>query len=138
MLTDELKNLLRSRKLKATSARLNLLQEMDSYENAMPYSAMQEALQDIDRVTLYRTLESLKEKGVIHKAYQEGNDVYYALCGSSCKSNHHNHNHIHFKCIKCETVTCETPRNPIDIDLPGVDLHRLNIHAEGICQECLT
>lgn len=133
----ELKELLRSRNLKATSARISLLHEMDKFKNAMPYSAIQEALHDMDRVTLYRTIESLKEKGVIHKAFQENNDSYYALCGSSCKSHQHNHNHIHFKCIKCETVTCETPKNELSVELPGVDLHHLNIHAEGICSDCL-
>ena len=47
------KELLRSRSLKATSHRLNLLIKLQAYNSAMPYSAIQEAMKSMDRVTLY-------------------------------------------------------------------------------------
>ena len=77
----QIKELLQKRNLKATNTRLNLLVKMDKYGSAMSYSAIQKQMDPIDRVTLYRTLETLKEKGVIHKAFQENNEIYYAICG---------------------------------------------------------
>jgi len=130
------KELLHSRELKATKSRLNLLGRMQEYKSAMPYSAIQEAMKSMDRVTLYRTLESLKEQGIIHKAFQEGNESYYAICGKSCSTHHHHHDHIHFKCINCKAVTCEHAINSLEISIPDVEIHKISIHVEGICKAC--
>jgi len=115
---------------------LNLLNLMQGYESAMPYSAIQEGLKNVDRVTLYRTLESLTGQGIIHKAFQEKNEIYYAICGTQCSKSHHEHNHVHFKCSNCDAVTCEKPTENIEISVPGVDIHKISIHIEGVCKSC--
>jgi len=130
------RELLQSRALKATNHRLNLLNKMQEYKSAMPYSALQESVKSMDRVTLYRTIESLKEQGIIHKAFQENNESYYAICGTSCDKDHHNHDHIHFKCIECDTVTCEQTIQSTEISIPGNEIHKISIHIEGICKLC--
>lgn len=131
------KELLRSRSLKATSHRLNLLIKLQAYNSAMPYSAIQEAMKSMDRVTLYRTLESLKEKGIIHKAFQGSNESYYAICGKECNNHdHHHHDHVHFKCVKCESVTCEVPSKKVEISIPNIDIHKVSVHLEGVCNLC--
>lgn len=130
------KKLLNQRKLKATSPRLNLLNKMQEYKSAMPYSAIQKAMKSANRVTLYRTLESLKEQGIIHKAFQEKNESYYAICGQQCSKTHHEHDHIHFKCSNCESVTCEKPTKALEILIPGIDIHKVSIHVEGVCKLC--
>jgi Fur family ferric uptake transcriptional regulator len=130
------KDLLHSRGLKATSTRLNLLLKMQEYGSAIPYSAIQETMKSNDRVTLYRTLEKLKEQGVIHQAFQERNEIYYAICGSQCNKNHHHHDHIHFKCEICDAVTCEKPTESVAISIQGIEIHQISIHVEGICKLC--
>lgn len=130
------KELLRGRSLKATSHRLNLLTQIDAYKSAMPYSAIQKSMESMDRVTLYRTLESLKEKGIIHKAFQENNESYYAICGKSCDVHHHDHDHVHFKCVKCKSVTCEMPTKQVKISIPNMEIHKVTISVEGICNLC--
>jgi len=130
------KDLLRNRDLKATNPRLSLLTKMQEYESAMPYSAIQASLKSIDRVTLYRTLESLKEKGIIHKAFQENNETYYAICGKKCGKNHHSHDHIHFKCVNCDAVTCENISSTIEISIPDYEIQKISIHLEGVCKLC--
>ncbi len=129
-------NLLRERELKATGPRLNLLLKMQEYESAMPYSAIQESMKSIDRVTLYRTLEHLKAQGIIHKAYQENNEIYYAICGTTCKKEKHEHEHLHFKCTKCETVTCEKSSKKIKISIPDFKISSTSIYLEGVCKLC--
>ena len=62
MNTTQIRELLQKRKLKVTPTRLNLLSEMDKYGSAMSHSTIQNQLNPIDRVTLYRTLEILKDK----------------------------------------------------------------------------
>ena len=56
-----IKELLNERKLKATNSRVSLLHNILNYGSAMPYSAIQKALKSTDRVTLYRTLQTLSD-----------------------------------------------------------------------------
>lgn len=132
------KELLRSRGLKATSGRIDLLMNLQGHKGAMPYSGIQKKLKSIDRVTLYRTIDSLINQGIIHQAYKENNDTYYALCGSGCSTHQHNHEHIHLKCIVCEAVTCHELHNKIEIPLTNFDIHKVSINVEGICEGCKT
>lgn len=136
MNSETFTKLLHDRDLKATGPRLNLLCAMYNYETAMPYSAIQKTMNSTDRVTLYRTIENLKKKGIIHKAFQENNEVYYAICGTSCKKEQHTHNHIHFKCLECDQVTCEQTKTNLKISIPEYIINKTSIYLEGICKSC--
>ena len=136
MNTTNLSDLLKKRGLKATVNRVNLLEKMQKHGSAMGYSSIQNEMKPIDRVTLYRILESLKKKGVIHKAFQENNETYYAICGTTCGTETHTHDHIHFKCLSCSTVTCVEQVKSITIEIPEYEIHELSINASGLCLKC--
>ena len=136
MESNKIKEMLKKRNLKATSNRLSLLTKMQNNGSAMSYSNIRTIMQPIDRVTLYRTIEKLKEKGIIHTAFQSNNEIYYAICGMDCSSENHVHNHIHFKCSKCETVTCEDVLNSLNISLPRHEIHNISVNVKGICEVC--
>ena len=136
MESNKIKEMLKKRNLKATSNRLSLLTKMQNNGSAMSYSNIRSIMQPIDRVTLYRTIEKLKEKGIIHIAFQSNNEIYYAICGMDCSSENHVHNHIHFKCSKCETVTCEDVLNSLNISLPKHEIHNISVNVKGICEVC--
>ncbi len=131
------KDLLNNRSLKATSTRVNLLTNIQQYESAMPYSAIQSSMKAIDRVTLYRTLETLTGQGIIHKAYQENNEVYYAICGKQCSKEQHKHDHVHFKCENCLAVTCEHLNKAVKLSLPDHEIYKISININGVCKSCL-
>jgi len=135
---EYIKELLRKKNLKATSSRVQLLSQMYNLESAIPYSSIQKIMSAHDRVTIYRTLETLSDKGVIHKAYQDENDIYYAVCGSKCDHIQHRHNHIHFKCISCGKVTCNSHGSEIKINLPNHQVLDISIHVKGVCSVCST
>lgn len=130
------KDLLNERELKATTHRLNLLVKMQEYNSAMPYSAIQASMKSIDRVTLYRTLESLQKQGIIHKAYQENNEIYYAVCGMKCKKDQHTHDHLHFKCLSCKLVTCQKTTSHLKIAIPDFEIFNTTVYLEGLCKAC--
>jgi Fur family ferric uptake transcriptional regulator len=136
MKINEFKEILKKRNLKVTSNRLNLLTKMKNNGSAMSYSNIQSTMHPIDRVTLYRTIEKLKEKGIIHTAFHSNNEIYYAICGTDCSTDNHIHNHIHFKCLKCETVTCEDVLNSLNISLPKHEIHNISVNVKGICEVC--
>ncbi len=132
----EIRSLLNANKLKATQTRIRLLDVLYKKNSAVSYSSIQKTLKKTDRVTLYRTIQSLTEKGIIHKAFNENNEFYYAICGTNCDDKQHNHNHAHFKCIKCETVTCEDIIQPIEISLSNLVIHKIAVSIEGVCETC--
>lgn len=133
---NDLIELLRNRKLKATSKRLEVLNLIRERSSAISYSALQTALQGFDRVTLYRTIQSLLETRIIHKALTEENETFYALCSSNCTSVTHIHEHIHFTCIECHGVTCVESLNPIQLSIPGHSIENVEIAARGRCATC--
>lgn len=130
------KNILQARDLKATSKRMEVLQTIAEYGSAMPYSELQKSLQNFDRVTLYRNINTLMDKGVIHKASTRGQETYYAICSHHCTSEHHNHQHIHFKCTNCKEVSCMEIDDHISIQIPNVQVQNIEIEASGICENC--
>jgi len=130
------RELLRGRGLKATTQRLRMLSSISAYRDAIPYSELQQSLKSTDRVTLYRTIETLQKQGIIHKAYVENNETYYALCGTQCSDNDHKHDHIHFKCLGCDTVTCQELDQRIHIELPKHTIHQVSIQVKGLCEAC--
>ena len=96
--------LLRKNNLRATPVRKELLQLFLSSDNALSNHDIEEHLSDVDRVTLYRTLKSFQEKGIIHRAF-DGTDVTrYASCSEHCDAHAHHDEHLHFHCSKCDHV----------------------------------
>ncbi|MCH2022905.1 MAG: transcriptional repressor [Saprospiraceae bacterium] len=133
----KINQLLKKRKLKKTDARVELLELLMNYQTAIPFSIIQKELSSTDRITLYRTLKTLLNKGVIHKALYNEKDTYYALCGNSCSNISHAHNHIHFKCNKCMQVSCQDLEKEIYVSIEGFKIDQINITASGICQQCI-
>ncbi len=130
------KKLLSNRNLKATATRVELLQIIKNFESAIPYAKIQEQLKNTDRVTLYRTIQTLLDRGIIHKALTNKDETYYALCGSNCTVDTHAHDHVHFKCSICQNVTCQHLNEEITITLPDFTIDKMQILLSGICNKC--
>ena len=86
--------------LRVTKIRLAVLDSLSQSVGALSYSVLQEALDKFDRTTLYRTLLTLSDHGLIHKAYEAKGESYYARC-FGCTGIDHKHEHLHLKCSKC-------------------------------------
>ncbi len=133
---EKLEKLLKSHELRVTSKRLDVLSVIHSYGSAIPYSKVQEELKDFDRVTLYRTILVLLDNGIIHKIQVEDQEVYYALCGHTCDTEEHHHEHLHFHCSECETVSCVEPDKQLKVLLKGYQISQVNVQVNGVCLEC--
>lgn len=138
MKEEELIKRLKKRNLKVTAHRLQLLEEIDRYSGAMPYTQLQSNLQEMDRVTLYRTINALLEKGLIHKASAHEQENYYALCEDSCEAQAHNHQHIHFKCEHCKKIYCLPLSSQLNLETGSFKVHSFEVLATGICESCVS
>lgn len=91
-----------------------------------------------DRVTIYRTLATFLDKGLLHKVLDDAGASKYALCASNCEEEtYHTHNHVHFKCSNCgHTICLEDVKIP-SINLPqGYQLEETDMLLQGICSDC--
>tara|TARA_Y100001968_G_C19153844_1_gene617448 strand:+ start:42 stop:464 length:423 start_codon:yes stop_codon:yes gene_type:complete len=92
----------------------------------------------IDKVTVYRSLESFEKKGLIHKVPDRNNLKRYALCrNEECITTLHNHNHGHFMCFSCQQTFClDKIKSPDITSLKGFHVKNLKLIVEGYCQDC--
>jgi Fur family ferric uptake transcriptional regulator len=132
----DLLSLLHSRKLKATEIRLQFLELLSNSGKAISTSEVQSYFKATDRVTLYRTIHTMLDKGIIHVAMSEGKETYYALCDQHCSSESHDHNHFHFKCSVCEEIHCIELSADLQIKIPGYQIDHWEVQGRGICQKC--
>ncbi len=92
---------------------------------------------DHDRVTIYRTLRTFLDKGLIHKVLDDEGGTKYALCRETCVDGHHQHDHAHFKCEACGQTTCLEQVDIPVVALPeGYNRKEMNLLIQGICQDC--
>lgn len=104
---------------------------------ALSHSELQTLLDGLcDRVTTYRVLERLMDEGIIHRVVDIDGTLKYAEC-HRCTTEIHHHDHLHFSCEQCKTVTCVEDVEP-RITLPAsYKVHKINLTVSGICPNCL-
>jgi Fur family ferric uptake transcriptional regulator len=90
-----------------------------------------------DRVTVYRTLQTFVEKGIIHQIPTTDNSVLYALCKARCEAGHHHDEHVHFICNLCGKTTCLDDVTVPEVKLPkGFKPQQSAMVVTGVCSEC--
>lgn len=131
-----------TRNTAARTAILNLIKES---EVALSQPAIQHQLNGLcDRVTIYRVLDRLSEEGLIHKIVNVNGVVNYAACNTCSHTNgekgeqtdSHSHEHIHFSCRVCESLTCLDQTIPT-FQLPaGFSSEETFFTVSGVCNNC--
>lgn len=90
----------------------------------------------LDRVTLYRTLETLKKAGIVHQV--QGIDGVWRFCAHEQGAEGCPGDHPHFLCISCGKMICLTGQKMPRVDVPeGVDVEGKQLVVYGLCQDCL-
>src|SRR5262249_16711864 len=98
--------LLRQHDLRITGCRKDILELFMHSQAALSQPEVEKEFGDEhDRVTIYRTLASFMEKGLLHKVPDDAGAARYALC-SGCREHEHHDSHIHFKCQACGSTHC--------------------------------
>lgn len=130
--------ILRKKKLRVTPFRKEVLDIFLNNEHAISIQDIEEALEDFDRITLYRTIKSFTNKGVIHEIVMPGDVRKLALCDGVCDhdSGLHEHDHIHFQCRICEEIYCVEVDHFPEMEVPGFIIEEQEIQAKGICNKC--
>lgn len=129
--------LLKTFRLRSTPNRQEILHLFLDRNYALSHNDIEKAINnELDRVTVYRTLKTFLDKGLIHKVLDDEGSLKYALCNEACTTAGHHHDHVHFKCTKCGQTNC------LDIEVPTIKLpkgykpNEFNLLIQGVCQQC--
>lgn len=130
--------LLKEHHLRSTSSRAAILSLFLQNDRALSYSDIEKKIAaSYDRVTVYRTLKTFLDSGMIHKVLDDGGSLKYALCDVSCSTSEHHHEHVHFKCASCGQTNCLDQVAIPFIQLPkGYAATELNLLIQGVCDKC--
>ena len=122
-------------KRRNTESKQAVFDILNSSKAALSQDAIeQEVKGSMDRVTVYRVLNSFCEDGYVHKILSDDGKYYFAIC-LNCQEKKHQHNHFHFRCIKCQKVECL--KEEVNVKLPdGYTLENVNCLLTGYCQTC--
>lgn len=131
-------HILKSHCLRITDCRLVIIQEFLDKKVALAHADLEDTLNNkFDRVTIYRTLKTFLEKDLIHKVLDDSGGAKYAFCTHHEATHQHNHEHVHFKCEKCEETTCLESISLPRIPLPkGFEKKEMSLLVQGICEKC--
>jgi Fur family ferric uptake transcriptional regulator len=137
MSSDHLSHIFNDHQLRKTPTRVAVLKLLVAANYAMSSSDIEAELPDMDRITLYRTLKTFEDQGIVHQAVDGTNKAKYALCSSDCDEHEHHDDHAHFHCEKCGTTTCLEGVQLSPASLPtDLKVTTTNILLKGKCEMC--
>lgn len=119
-----------------TSMRILVYDFLNKQPVALSLAEIEAHFYKADRVTIYRTLKTFEDKGIVH-GIQENNTTKYILCHDGCDEQTHKDWHLHFYCKLCKQTTCRE-----DFKIPEKETHayridEIRLFAKGICEHCL-
>ena len=137
-MTDGIKDILKQNRLSITGSRQKILELFLSKNGALSHADIEkETGESFDRVTVYRTLQTFVESGIIHLIPTTDNSIKYALCKNDCAPGHHHDNHVHFICDECSKTICLEEVTIPSVKLPkGFTPQHSEMVVTGVCGEC--
>lgn len=129
-------DLLAKRGIKPTAIRLLVLQTMMKMDHAVSLLDLENALETIDKSTLFRTVTLFLSHHLVHSVDDGSGSLKYAVCGYSCSCEVADL-HTHFRCEQCNRTFCFTHIPTPVVNLPeGFTLSSINYVMKGLCAEC--
>lgn len=130
---------LESKAIRVTAMRILIYKYLSQKEVAVTLSDIENAFDKIERTTLYRTIKTFEDKGVVHQIDDGTGVTKYALCEPNCHCEIESDLHLHFHCMQCETTVCLTDHKIPKIKVPkGFVAEHVNLVVKGTCEKCNT
>jgi len=133
----EVLSILKKNQLSVTEGRKKILELFYKSDGALAHADIEKNTEAaFDRVTVYRTLQTFVDKGIIHHIPTTDNSILYALCKDDCEEGHHDH-HVHFICDNCHKTICLEDVTVPDVKLPkGFKPKHAEMVVTGVCDDC--
>ncbi len=134
---SEYKKTLKNHDLRITDCRIDVLEFFLKTSYALSFRDLEDGLKEYDRVTLYRTLNSFIEKGLLHRIPNDNGFASYALCLDECNNQEHHHDHVHFKCNICGHIECLPGYSIPKLQVEDYEISDQSLLLSGVCKKCL-
>ena len=132
----ELQDKLEQKEVRPTAMRLLVLETLQKQKAALSLQDLEDTFEKADRITLYRTLKTFQEKGLIHSIEDGTGATKYALCQEGCECAPEDM-HVHFFCNSCEDTFCLPKFKIPEVSLPnGFVPMETNLLVKGVCSNC--
>lgn len=131
-------DLIRAAGVKVTRGRVRVLEALQAAHQPLCHGELEALLGGdgeaaIERVTLYRILDSLVACGLALKAVDTRGVFRFSAAGTQ----HRHEGHVHFRCTGCGGVFCLKAAPPPPPKLPrGFRLAEVELDVRGTCAEC--
>jgi Fur family ferric uptake transcriptional regulator len=121
--------------LRVTANRMAVLATLDNARRLLSHSDIDAQMATpIDRVTLYRTLESCVDAGLVRKEVGYDRISRFAL---NVGDQHDHRAHAHFQCQGCGRTYCLPAKVPRRLQVPdGFTVTAVDVQAHGECANC--
>ena len=130
------RTMLKAAELYRTKVRIAILKVLMKADEPLSQDQIARRLgkKHFDKVTIYRTLESLLKVGLVHKAFIEKRAWHFELAHNCTESQCH----PHFTCTNCGSTHCLTEMSLPMAGSPhkGFIIHRQQVRLEGLCPAC--
>ena len=135
-MNEELEKKLTSSNIKPTAMRILVLQYLIEQKNTVALKDLEANFFKADTSTLYRTLKTFQENGLIHIIDDGSGKAKYALNLEESKLSEKDQ-HYHFHCNKCGETYCLNSHIIPKIELPPkFIMNEANLVLKGICANC--
>ena len=134
---NEIESKLKQKDVRPTAMRMLIYKFMAEKEAAQALTDVELAFTKAYRTTVYRTLKTFEEKGIVHQIDDGTGVLKYALCEPGCRCDIDRDLHLHFHCNSCDKTICLTEHKIPHINLPqGFIAEDANLVVKGICDAC--
>ncbi|MDO4561195.1 MAG: Fur family transcriptional regulator [bacterium] len=122
--------------LRTTRQRRVILELLFRQGSPMSHSEILSMIDDhLDRVTLYRTLETLKNSGIVHQV--QGIDGVWRFCAHEQDTDGCPGDHPHFLCLSCGRMFCLPDQKMPRVNVPeGMQVEGKQFVVYGTCPGC--
>lgn len=135
--------MIRAAGAKVTRGRVRVLAALGAASKPLSHSELESQLAanvasdvatSMDRVTLYRILDSLVASGLALKAVDTRGVFRYSGAGAGRR----HAGHLHFHCVRCGGMFCLEAEPPLPPALPpGFTLQDVAFELRGTCPQCV-
>ncbi|MBD0777297.1 transcriptional repressor [Maribacter sp. ANRC-HE7] len=134
---EKIVQLLESKGIRPTAIRLIAYKRLAELDVAISLGNLEKDFMVSERSTLFRTMKTFVDKGVVHQIEDGTGVIKYALCEENCECEVGNDLHLHFHCNNCNETVCLTEHKIPHIHLPeGYKTEDINMVVKGVCDKC--
>jgi len=128
---------LKEKNIVPTAMRLVVLDFLLKQSAALSLTDLELGMDRTDRVTVYRTIRTFEEQGLVHRIDDGSGVTKFALCAQDCDVDGHHDLHIHFYCTHCKETHCLPKTHIPEVQLPtAYTVAETQLIVKGICAAC--